>query len=278
MTITLKFCKSNLKLDKCNLQQYKDKVMKTHQKTLLVALPLVAAMSLVGCKSMSADSIASLGMKGLSAATLSDDDVRTLSQKGCAQMDAKAKIAPAKSAYTKRLNKIVKALGNNVNGTPINYKVYITKDVNAWAMANGCVRVYSGLMDKMTDNEIQGVLGHELGHVALGHSKKALQVAYATEIALEAASASGNSTVAAISQSEIGALAAAVVNSQFSQKQEKDADNFSFDYLTERKINPIGLATAFEKLGGGNASILSTHPSNQDRIDNIRNRIAKSKK
>lgn len=278
MTITLKFRKSNLKLDNCNLQQYKDKVMKTHQKTLLVALPLIAAMSLVGCKSMSADSIASLGMKGLSAATLSDDDVRTLSQKGCAQMDAKSKIAPAKSAYAKRLNKIVKALGNNVNGVPINYKVYITKDVNAWAMANGCVRVYSGLMDKMTDNEIQGVLGHELGHVALGHSKKALQVAYATEIALEAASASGNSAVAAISQSEIGALAAAVVNSQFSQKQEKDADNFSFDYLTERKINPIGLATAFEKLGGGKSSILSSHPSNQDRIDNIRNKIAKSKK
>ncbi|STL35893.1 peptidase, M48B family [Escherichia coli] len=38
------------------------------------------------------------------------------------------------------------------------------------AMANGCVRVYSGLMDMMNDNEIEGVLGHELGHVALGHS------------------------------------------------------------------------------------------------------------
>ncbi|MGQ7116108.1 M48 family metalloprotease, partial [Escherichia sp. TWPC-MK] len=45
-----------------------------------------------------------------------------------------------------------------------------TSDVNAWAMANGCVRVYSGLMDMMNDNEIEGVLGHELGHVALGHS------------------------------------------------------------------------------------------------------------
>lgn len=46
----------------------------------------------------------------------------------------------------------------------------MTSDVNAWAMANGCVRVYSGLMDMMNDNEIEGVLGHELGHVALGHS------------------------------------------------------------------------------------------------------------
>ena len=38
----------------------------------------------------------------------------------------------------------------------------MTSDVNAWAMANGCVRVYSGLMDMMNDNEIEGVLGHEL--------------------------------------------------------------------------------------------------------------------
>ncbi|VTR30443.1 Uncharacterized metalloprotease yggG [Serratia fonticola] len=34
-------------------------------------------------------------------------------------------------------------------------------------MANGCIRVYSGLMDMMDDNEVEGVLGHEMGHVAL---------------------------------------------------------------------------------------------------------------
>ena len=126
--------------------------MNKHQKTLLVALPLVAAMSLAGCKNMSADDLTSLGMKSLQAATLSDNDVKALSQQSCAEMDAQSRIAPAKSAYTKRLNKIAKTLGNNLNGTPINYKVYITKDVNAWAIANGCVRVYSGLMDMMTDN------------------------------------------------------------------------------------------------------------------------------
>ena len=252
--------------------------MKKHQKTLLVALPLVAAMSLAGCKNMSASDLTSLGMKGLEAATLSDNDVKALSQKSCAQMDAQSKIAPAKSAYTKRLNKIAKALGNNINGTPVNYKVYITKDVNAWAMANGCVRVYSGLMDMMTDNEIQGVLGHELGHVALGHSKKAMQVAYATEIARDAAAASGNKTVASLSKSSLGALAEAVINAQFSQSQEQDADNFSFDYLVKKKINPAGLATAFDKLGGGDASILSSHPSSAKRAENIRNKLAELKR
>ncbi|VDZ58128.1 Uncharacterized metalloprotease yggG [Serratia odorifera] len=59
-------------------------------------------------------------------------------------MDSKAQIAPADSSYAKRLNKIAAALGDNIDGTPANYKVYLTKDVNAWAMANGCIRVYSG--------------------------------------------------------------------------------------------------------------------------------------
>ena len=45
----------------------------------------------------------------------------------------------------------------------------MTKEVNAWAMANGCIRVYSGLMDMMTNNEVEAVLGHEMGHVAHVH-------------------------------------------------------------------------------------------------------------
>ena len=42
-------------------------------------------------------------------------------------MDAKAKIAPANSEYSQRLNKIAAALGDNINGQPVNYKVYETK-------------------------------------------------------------------------------------------------------------------------------------------------------
>jgi putative metalloprotease len=62
----------------------------------------------------------------------------------------------------------------------VNYKVYMAKDVNAFAMANGCIRVYSGLMDMMNDNEVEAVIGHEMGHVALGHVKKGMQVALGT--------------------------------------------------------------------------------------------------
>src|SRR6218665_3428942 len=154
---------------------------------LQFSLSAIALATLLGgCQNMSPDAMLQTGMMAMQAATLSDAEVKTMADEACVQMDQQASIAPPSSTYSKRLDKIAYALGNQVNGTPVNYKVYLTDDANAWAMANGCVRVYSGLMDLMTDNEVEGVLGHEMGHVALGHSKKAMQTAYATTVARSA--------------------------------------------------------------------------------------------
>ena len=119
---------------------------------------------------MSPDAMLQSGLMAVQAATLSDAEVRSMSDQACAEMDAEANISGPNNPYSKRLDKIVNNLGHQINGTPITYKVYQADDVNAWAMANGCARVYSGLMDLMTDNEVEGVLGHEIGHVALGHT------------------------------------------------------------------------------------------------------------
>ena len=61
-------------------------------------------------------------------------------------------------------------------------------------------------MDEMTDDEVRYVIAHEIGHVALGHSKRAFQVAYAASAAREAAASSGSSTAAVLSTSELGDL------------------------------------------------------------------------
>ncbi|MGJ8868676.1 M48 family metalloprotease, partial [Salmonella enterica] len=124
--------------------------------------------------------IASSGMSAYKAATLSDADVKALSNNACTQMDSENKLEGSKSKYTKLLSNNAKALGNNIDGQPVSSIVYITRYLKAGAKANVCVRVNSGLMDLMTDNEIEGLLGHELGHVSLGHSRKAMQTAYAT--------------------------------------------------------------------------------------------------
>lgn len=203
-----------------------------------VLLSLATATLLSGCQNMDSNGLLNSGAEAFQAYTLSDAQVKTLSDKACQDQDARATIAPATSQYAQRLDKIAAALGNNIDGLPVNYKVYQTKDVNAFAMANGCVRVYSGLMDLMDDNEVEAVLGHEMGHVALGHVKRGMQVAMSTNALRNAATSTGG-IIGNISQSQIGDLGEKLINAQFSQRQESEADDFSYDLLRKRNINPV---------------------------------------
>ncbi|MEX3018269.1 M48 family metallopeptidase [Kluyvera sp. STS39-E] len=245
-------------------------------KKRAMVLAFGATLLLSGCQNMDSNGLLNSGTGALQAFSLSDQQVQALSDQACKDMDSKATIAPAGSDYVKRLNKISAALGDNINGQPVNYKVYVAKDVNAFAMANGCIRVYSGLMDLMNDNEVEAVVGHEMGHVALGHVKKGMQVAIGTN-ALRAAAASAGGIVGSLSQSQLGDLGEKLVNSQFSQRQESEADDYSYDLLRKRGINPTGLATSFEKLAkledGRQSSMFDDHPGSQERAQHIRDRL-----
>ena len=249
-------------------------------KLLPIAAGLALAMTLVGCQSAKtgdlAGAVSTVSTAG-KALTLSDSDVVALSNESCEAMDAQNKVAPANSKYTQRLNRVIKAFPKDIEGKKAVYKVYLTKDVNAWAMANGCIRVYSGLMDLMNDNEVEAVIGHEMGHVALGHVKKGMQVALGTN-AIRAAAASAGGIVGSLSQSQLGDVGEKLVNSQFSQRQESEADDYSYDLLRKRGINPSGLATSFEKLAkleaGRQSSMFDDHPASEERAQHIRDRMA----
>lgn len=238
-------------------------------------LALGIAATLTGCQNMDSNGLLSSGAEAFQAYSLSDAQVKTLSDQACKEMDAKAKIAPANSEYSQRLNKIAAALGDNINGQPVNYKVYETKDVNAFAMANGCIRVYSGLMDLMNDNEVEAVIGLKWA-TSRWAVKKGMQVATGTN-AVRAAAASAGGIVGSLSQSQLGDLGEKLVNSQFSQRQESEADDYSYDLLRKRGINPSGLATSFEKLAkleaGRQSSMFDDHPASEARAQHIRDRM-----
>lgn len=241
----------------------------------LTLAALATAALLTACAGADMAGVTEAGGSLFSAATLSDANVRTLSQQSCAEMDAKNTIAPPDSPYSRRLANVMAGLRDT--GLPLDAKVYMTKDINAWAMANGCVRVYSGLMDLLSDDEVRGVVGHEIGHVALGHTRHAIQVAYAAAAARGLLGASGSGTLAALSSSQLGELGEALVNAQFSQHQERAADDYSFDLLTKNGANRQALATAFRKmatLDSGSASILSSHPGSAERAKHIEDRLA----
>lgn len=89
---------------------------------------------------------------------------------------------PKKKAYAQRLEKIF-VLYKNHDGLKLNYKVYYVTDVNAFASPDGSVRVFSSLMDIMTDDELLGIIEDEIGHVKLEHSKKGYKQALLTAAA-----------------------------------------------------------------------------------------------
>lgn len=251
--------------------------MKTRLSLSALAL---ACATLAGCQNLPQGDLMQHGMMAVKAATLSDAEVRQVADQACAESDQQNRIAPANSKYGQRLDKIAKALGDQIDGVPVNYKVYLTEEVNAWAMANGCIRVYAGLMDKMNDDELRGVIGHEMGHVELGHSKKAMQTAYGLSAARDLAAASGNGVVTQLNSSQLGELTEALLNAQFSQSQESAADDYAFDLLTERKLKTQGLVTAFEKLAeldGGESSVMSSHPGSKERAQRMQQRIDAAK-
>jgi len=206
---------------------------------------------------------------GLTAAkgmSISDDDVRAAADRACAWMDAHNAVAPAGNAYAKRLAKLTDGVASE-DGIRLDYKVYLVRDVNAFAMANGCVRVFAGLMDKASDDEIRGVLGHEIGHAKLGHTKAKMKTAYLTRAARQGAAATGGAA-GQIAESDLGGFAEEIVNAQFSQKEESEADVYGYHFMVRHRFDPTAMVSLFKKLPSG-GGLMSSHPASPDRAAKI---------
>lgn len=238
---------------------------------------LAAALSLSVSLAHAFDlgSAVSAAGKGLKAATLSDAEVADVARQVSASEDKRNKVAAAGSSYAARLDRLAAGLKSE-DGLKLNFKVYLNPEVNAFAMADGTVRVYSGLMDKMNDNELRFVVGHEIAHVKLGHSKKALQAAYAASAARDAAAASSNTAVAVLSQSALGDLAEKLIHAQFSQSQESDADAYSVRFMQKHQYDTQAASSALRKLqdlGGGEKSMFSSHPAPGERAKQVESQL-----
>jgi putative metalloprotease len=210
-------------------------------------------------------------VKGL---TLSDADVAKLGAEAALAFDKQNKIAQPKSTYSARVDQLARQLGN-YDGLKLNFKVYLDDTVNAFALPDGSIRIYSGLLDKFDDHELLFVIGHEIGHVKHGHSKKRFKTAYLASAARKGV-ASNNSAAGSLAGSELGGVVEAVVNAQFSQQNELESDGYGFDLLKAKKVDPQAAVSALEKLaklGGGKGSILSTHPDPKKRAEKLRKRL-----
>ncbi len=163
------------------------------------------------------------------AATVSDDELKSVALQYRAYGDRTEKLAPANNKYSKRLARLT-AKHVNEDGMKLNFKVYLSKEVNANATADGSIRVYAGLMDMMNDQELLGVIGHEIGHVKHAHTMGAMRTAYMASAGRKAVAASGGAG-ARLADSDLGELGEKLLNSQFSQSQETESDDYGLAFM-----------------------------------------------
>lgn len=214
------------------------------------------------------------GKSLLASETLSDADLQAYFDQMAAASDAQNKLAGPQDAYGKRIARLARGL-ESYDGLKLDIKAYLTPEVNAFAMANGTIRVYSGLMDKFSDDEIRYVVGHEIGHVKAGHTRARIQTAMRTSALRSALSSVGGRT-AVLAESQLADLFEQVVRAQHSQANENEADDLAMQFMKNKGFPASACVSALEKLdalGGGGASWLSTHPSPKARAERMRAQV-----
>ncbi len=229
----------------------------------------LSSAALTGCDNTDMQMATDAGIDAYKAITLSDQAVAELAGKSSAFMDSEHSVAPAENHYAKRLRSLVGDLREQ-DGYTFNYKVYLRDEVNAFAMADGTIRIFSGLMDMFDDGELHFVIGHEMGHVVKQHTRKQLRLAYAAS-AVRKGLAAQEGAAADLARSQLGGLVQQLMTAQFSQLEEKVADDYGLSFLKAQGHPPEKAVSALKKLAtlGSGHSFLSTHPDPALRAERI---------
>ncbi len=139
-------------------------------------------------------------------------------------------------------------------------------ELNAFCTPGGYIYVYTGLI-KFLDSEDQlaGVLGHEIAHADLRHSTEQMTKQYGIGMLLQLLFGSS---------STIGGIAGSLASLSFSRQDETEADLQSVAYLYDTEYDPRGVARFFEKMQAsgetmGQLQFLSTHPNPENRVEKI---------
>jgi predicted Zn-dependent protease len=161
-----------------------------------------------------------------------------------------------------------------------------SKEINAYCMAGGKMMVYTGLLDqiKPTDDELAAVMGHEISHALREHVRERMSRAKAQQMGLLGAAAlvglstkSGDNAVKTLALG--GAVATVALTLPNSRTAEHEADEVGLELMARAGYNPNAALTLWEKMsakgGAKPPQFLSTHPSDQARMDDIKRLIPK---
>jgi predicted Zn-dependent protease len=194
---------------------------------------------------------------------------------------------PAAKALLEKLNTMATTLGKVSARPKIVYKIKVIEDksINAFTLPNGHIYLTRGLIDFATsDDEIAGVIAHEIGHNARMHvirgeaKNKPLQwVGIAAMLAMIKGGDSG-ADIARMTPYVLTGIANA-----YSIAYEKEADAAAIEQLAQTSYNPSALVTFMNRLGAEEKrrpqvelGIYQTHPASPERAQAALDAIAKA--
>ena len=209
--------------------------------------------------------------------------------------------------YTNRLRNIGGRIsrGAGRSDQKWDYAVFDTEAKNAFVLPGNRVGFYKGMMD-FTDNDdqIAGIMGHEVGHVAGEHARERMSLQMASQVAVVGGSVLGSSALkrrcnrVAANQRQ-ACLNGANRNAQlmvqalglgaqiglvlpYSRKHESESDLLGVNYMHKAGYNPYEAVRLWEKMAANNPNrqpeFLSTHPDPANRARTISDYITRQEK
>jgi predicted Zn-dependent protease len=162
-------------------------------------------------------------------------------------------------------------------------------EINAFATSGGHILVTRGLI-ACADSEdaLAAVIAHEIGHIQLQHSIKAIKNSRITSAILitgsSAAGALGNDDVkelAGVMDESVNEIITTLIDKGYSRDQEFDADTAALALLAAAGYDPAGMVAMLQLLGrnqgSGSGGLTKTHPSPAQRIANVERSLPKFK-
>jgi predicted Zn-dependent protease len=141
-------------------------------------------------------------------------------------------------------------------------------------MPGGKIMFYSGLIEQLdlSDAEIAIVMGHEVAHALREHSREQMSQAMAAQTVIGV-----GATLFGLGQGSADLAATgyqALVATQFSRTDESEADQIGLELTARAGYDPRAGVTLWQKMAGANEGgrppeLLSTHPSEANRVQQI---------
>ncbi len=167
----------------------------------------------------------------------------------------------------KVVNQICKS--NNIDRETIKIHVLNKNEINAFALPNGHLIVYSGLLLNSENQDVLiGVISHEIAHIKLNHIMKKLVKEIGLSVLISMTTGSGGPEI-------IKETAKMLSSSAFDRSLEKQADIKAVDYLISAKVNPEPFANFLYSLSDKEYATpqylnwISTHPDSRERAEYI---------